>query len=86
MSRGSISKVFLAELRQTKKLYAIKVIKKNLVLTGDYLQSMISEKDVLFGVDHPFLISAEFLFQSDTNLYFVTPFVNGGELYMIFLS
>jgi len=77
--------VFLADLKNTKKLYAIKVIKKNLVVTGNYLKSVIVEKDVLFGVDHPFLISAEFLFQSESNLYFVMPFVSGGELYMVFL-
>ena len=67
-------------------MYALKVIKKNLVVTGDYLQQIITEKDVLFGVDHPFLISAQFMFQSDTSLYFVMPFVQGGELYTIFLN
>lgn len=60
LSWGIISKVFLAQLNDKK--YAVKVIKKNLIVTGDYLKQVISEKDVLFGVEHPFLVSAEYLF------------------------
>ena len=42
------------------------------------------EKDILFAADHPFLVGMEYLFQSETRLYFVMPFVKGGELYKIF--
>ena len=38
----------------------------------------------MFEADHPFLCGMDFLFQSDTRLYFVMPFINGGELYKIF--
>ena len=41
------------------------------------------EKDILFEADHPFLCGMEYLFQSDARLYFVLPFVGGGELYKI---
>lgn len=34
--------------------------------------------------DHQFLVGMEYLFQSATRLYFVMPFVKGGELYKIF--
>jgi serine/threonine protein kinase len=37
-------------------------------------------------VDHPFLVGMDFLFQTETRLYFVMPFVKGGELYKIFLQ
>lgn len=42
------------------------------------------EKDILFSCDHSFLVGMEYLFQSPTRLYFVMPFVKGGELYKIF--
>ena len=39
------------------------------------------EKDILFNCDHPFLVGMEYLFDSPERLYFVMPFVQGGELY-----
>ena len=42
------------------------------------------EKDILFSCDHPFLLGMDYLFQTSERLYFVMPFVRGGELYKIF--
>jgi len=38
----------------------------------------------MFECDHPFLVGMDFLFQNDLRLYFVMPFVRGGELYKVF--
>lgn len=38
----------------------------------------------MFECDHAFLVGMEYLFQNDLRLYFVMPFVKGGELYQIF--
>ena len=86
LGRGTFGKVFLAELRQSKKLYAIKVIRKDVLIEKEQIESTILEKDILFAADHPFLVGMDFLFQSETRLYFVMPFVKGGELYKIFIS
>jgi serine/threonine protein kinase len=40
----------------------------------------------MFECDHPFLVGMEYLFQNDMRLYFVMPFVRGGELYKVFSS
>ena len=40
----------------------------------------------MFECDHPFLVGMEYLFQNDLRLYFVMPFVRGGELYNVFKS
>ena len=34
--------------------------------------------------DHPFLVGMDYVFQSDLRLYFVMPFVRGGELYKVY--
>ena len=34
--------------------------------------------------DNPFLVSMDYLFQNDLRLYFVMPFIRGGELYKVF--
>jgi serine/threonine protein kinase len=38
----------------------------------------------MFECDHPFLVGMEFLFQNELRLYFVMPFIRGGELYKIY--
>ena len=48
------------------------------------MTSVALEKDILFEADHPFLCGMDYLFQSESRLYFVMPFINGGELYKIF--
>jgi len=37
----------------------------------------------MIEVDHPFLINMDYVFQNDYRLYFVMPFVRGGELYKV---
>ena len=41
------------------------------------------EKEILMKVKHPFLVSLDYIFQSDTKIYFVMTFVKGGELYQL---
>lgn len=84
LGRGTFGKVFLAELKSSGALYAIKVIRKDVLIEFEQVESTKLEKDILFAADHPNLVGMDFLFTSDTRLYFVMPFINGGELYRIF--
>ena len=62
LGRGTFGKVYLAELRSTGKLYAIKVIRKDVLIEYDQIESTQLEKDILFAADHPFLVGMDFLF------------------------
>lgn len=84
LGRGAFGKVFLAELSHNKALYAIKSIRKDILIEMDQVDNTILEKDIMFECDHPFLVSMDYLFQNDLRLYFVMPFVRGGELYKIY--
>jgi len=84
LGRGTFGKVYLGELKQNKQLYAIKSIRKDVLLEFDQVNNTKLEKDILFSCDHPFLVGMDYLFQSTLRLYFVMPFVRGGELYKIF--
>ena len=84
LGRGAFGKVFLAELSTNKVLYAIKSIRKDILIEMDQVDNTILEKDIMFECDHPFLVSMDYLFQNDLRLYFVMPFVRGGELYKIY--
>jgi serum/glucocorticoid-regulated kinase 2 len=41
----------------------------------------MTERSILAQVNHAFIVPLKFSFQSDTKLYFVLAFVNGGELF-----
>ena len=84
LGRGTFGKVYLAEHSTSKALYAIKSIRKDVLLDYDQVKNTKLEKDILFSCDHPFLVGMDFLFQSPLRLYFVMPFVQGGELYKVF--
>lgn len=86
LGRGTFGRVYLAELKvkDEVKYYAIKAIRKDVLIEYDQVQSTMLEKDIMFEADHPFLVGMDYLFQSETRLYFVMPFVRGGELYKVF--
>ena len=62
LGRGTFGKVYLAELKQTKVLYAIKSIRKDVLLEYDQVNNTKLEKDILFSCDHPFLVGMDYLF------------------------
>lgn len=62
IGRGTFGKVFLAEHKKSQKLYAIKSIRKDVLIQYDQVDNTILEKDIMFECDHPFLVGMEFLF------------------------
>lgn len=86
VGRGTFGKVFLAEYRVNGKVYAIKSIRKDILIQHDQIENTLLEKDIMFECDHPFLVGMDYLFQNDLRLYFVMPFIRGGELYKVFQS
>ena len=53
LGRGTFGRVYLAELSQhgKKKLYAIKAIRKDVLLEYEQVQSTMLEKDIMFEAD-----------------------------------
>ena len=55
-----------------------------MLLEMNYIKNTLLEKNIMLEVDHPFLITLDYVFQDELRLYFVMPFVRGGELYKVF--
>lgn len=83
---GTFGKVFLAEFKKTKQLFAIKSLRKDILVEAGQVENVKLEKDILMACDHPFLAGMEYVFQNDLRLYFVIEFLSGGELYKHFLK
>jgi len=63
LGRGTFGKVFLAELPgKGDQKYAIKSIRKDVLIQMDQVDSTILEKEIMFECDHPFLVGMDYVF------------------------
>lgn len=94
IGKGNFGKVILAKHKSNQHVYAIKVISKSSVKKKTFAKNgkqishphdidhVMAERNVLIrSVRHPFLIGLRWAFQTRDRLYFVTDYVNGGELF-----
>lgn len=73
--------VLMVELKRTKRVYAMKVIKKALVTDDEDIDWVQTEKHVFeTASNHPFLVGLHSCFQTPSRLFFVIEFVRGGDL------
>jgi serine/threonine protein kinase len=81
IGKGYFGKVMKVKYKGDQQIYALKTIKKSKLKQQKHVEHIRCERKILESIDHPFIISLKFAFQTSTKLYIVMEFCNGGELF-----
>ena len=81
--KGTYAKVLLVRHLKDKQLYALKVLKKKYILEKNQERHIMTEKQILSAIEHPFLVKLKMSFQDEKKLYFLLEYCPGGELFSL---
>ena len=81
LGKGTFGKVLLVKLKSNNTYYAMKILNKNQLKKSKQEIHTKNERDIMIKISSPFIVSIKFAFQDETNLYLVSEFMQGGELF-----
>lgn len=81
VGKGSFGKVMQVRKKDDGKIYAMKVLRKEAIIARKQVAHTRAEKQILQKIQHPFIITLHWAFQTEDKLYLILDFVNGGELF-----
>ena len=80
LGKGSFGEVYLVQKLDTLKLYAMKVLPKEKILSQNLVRYAMTERNVLSYVKHPFIVGLQFAFQTAEKLFLILDYCPGGDL------
>ena len=81
IGRGYIGKIYLVKYKKDGKYYAMKMMRKDQILSEELNDNILLEKNILMGAQSEFILNLSFFYQTNERVYFITPFIKGGDLY-----
>jgi len=81
IGEGSFGKVLLVRKKDDHNLYAMKILQKSQIQIKNQENHTKTERLLLEIINHPFIINLEYAFQTRDNLYLITEFMQGGDLF-----
>ncbi|KAH6678111.1 BPK2, Sch9-like camp-dependent protein kinase catalytic subunit [Halenospora varia] len=84
IGKGTFGQVYQVRKKDTKRIYAMKVLQKKVIVQKKEVAHTVGERNILVRTamtDSPFIVGLKFSFQTPSDLYLVTDFMSGGELF-----
>ena len=81
LGRGSFGEVLLVKLKATNKIYAMKILEKKILKLKKQQSHTKTERDLMVKINSPFIVNIKSAFQDETNLYLVSEFMQGGDMF-----
>ncbi|XP_014816895.1 PREDICTED: RAC-beta serine/threonine-protein kinase-like, partial [Calidris pugnax] len=86
LGKGTFGKVILVREKASGRYYAMKILRKEVIIAKDEVAHTVTESRVLQNTRHPFLTALKYAFQTNDRLCFVMEYANGGELENLMLD
>ncbi|KAL6718903.1 Serine/threonine-protein kinase [Lecanora helva] len=84
IGKGTFGQVYQVRKKDTQRIYAMKVLSKKVIVQKKEVAHTLGERNILVRTataNSPFIVGLKFSFQTPTDLYLVTGFMSGGELF-----
>ncbi|KAF2133470.1 Pkinase-domain-containing protein [Dothidotthia symphoricarpi CBS 119687] len=84
IGKGTFGQVFQVRKRDTRRIYAMKVLSKKVIVQKKEVAHTLGERNILVRTamaDSHFIVGLKFSFQTPSDLYLVTDYMSGGELF-----
>lgn len=84
LGKGTFGQVYQVKKKDSKRIYAMKVLSKKVIVKKNEIAHTIGERNILVRTASkscPFIVGLKFSFQTPADLYLVTDFMSGGELF-----
>ena len=81
LGRGSFGEVLLVRLKANKKVYAMKILSKDLLKIQKQQSHTKAERDLMVKINCPFIVDIKSAFQDASKLYIVSEFMQGGDMF-----
>lgn len=80
LGKGSFGEVYLVKKTDTKQLYAMKVLRKDKIMGQNLIKYAMTERNVMSYINHPFIVSLNYAFQTPEKLFLILDYCPGGDL------
>ena len=83
IGKGGFCRVYKAMFKETKKVYALKVIDKSILKNEEEIKNIMNEITIMNEIDSPNLLKLITNFEDENNIYIILPLCQNGQLYDI---
>jgi len=81
IGKGGFCSVYKATYKETKKIYALKVIDKSILNNEEQIKNIINEIKIMNELDNSNLLKLITNFEDENNIYIILPLCQNGQLY-----